>query len=131
MHFAENCTENQSRIEEIFVPVYILDRIIENAILYFFKTIAFSSRVIKVCSNSENITQTKRLFILRRKLERHVKICNLGRISFRSPEHFHRICAIASMLIFQECCVAAFRFLSGVCQRQCLDFSTRPENIFA
>src|SRR5580765_7235 len=76
IYILQKIVQKMSRIEEIFVPVYILDRIIVNAILYFFKTIAFSSRVIKVCSNSENITQTKRLFILRRKLERHVKICN-------------------------------------------------------
>lgn len=41
-----------SRVEEIFVPVRILNRIIENIILYFFKTIALSSRVIKVCSTT-------------------------------------------------------------------------------
>lgn len=36
----------------LFLFTCILDRNIENAILYFFKTIALSSRVIKVCGTT-------------------------------------------------------------------------------
>lgn len=72
-----------SRFEEIFVPVYILGRIIENAILYFFKTIALSSRVIKVCCTTIRSILHKHNACLSYEENSNVmvKICNLGRIS--------------------------------------------------
>lgn len=58
----------------------------------FFQTIALSSHVIEARGTTiRRILGKQRLFTSRRKRERYVKICNLGRISLCSSERFYRM----------------------------------------
>lgn len=135
-----------SRIKGIFVPRLMHSLLLSffqneplpfptfaspGAILYFFKWLrCLRARFEVRGATIRRIFSKQFLFIPRRKLERCscTKTRNLGRISFRSPKHFHRM-RLRPCWFSKNALRSVFspHFLSTAAR----DFSTGPENIFA